>query len=104
MVLLPPVGSIESEIQDQIDASSDLSAIFTDNGSESEFNSDSEPESEDSDDENDSRDDSYTDEGQRPPEHYLAEAEGLDVSQLRQKRYSDKTQEKLDETVMHWNR
>lgn len=63
MVLLPLVGSIKSEIQDQSNASSDLSVIFMDNRSESEFNSDSEPESEDLDDENDSRDDSYMDKG-----------------------------------------
>ena len=44
------------------------------------------------------------DEGQLSPEEYLAKAEQLDVSQLRQKRYSPKTQEKLDETAEYWNR
>ena len=44
------------------------------------------------------------DEGQLPCEHYLAQAESLDVSQLQQQRYSDVTQERLDETCMYWNR
>ncbi|EDN05363.1 conserved hypothetical protein [Histoplasma mississippiense (nom. inval.)] len=41
---------------------------------------------------------------QLPPEHYLALAESLDITQLRQKRYSPKTQEKLDETRDYWER
>jgi hypothetical protein len=32
----------------------------------------------------------------RPLEHYLAEAASLDVKRLRQRRYSPKTQERLD--------
>jgi hypothetical protein len=36
------------------------------------------------------------DEGQRPPEYYLAESENLDVKRLRQGRYSPKTQDRLD--------
>ncbi|OJJ86989.1 uncharacterized protein ASPGLDRAFT_43463 [Aspergillus glaucus CBS 516.65] len=43
------------------------------------------------------------DEGQLPHEHYLAQAESLHVSQLRQQQYSDVTQERLDETCMYWN-
>ncbi|BCR82796.1 hypothetical protein ACHE_10198S [Aspergillus chevalieri] len=49
-------------------------------------------------------DDISDDEGQLPPEHYLAQAKSLNVSQLRQQRYSDGTQEKLDETRMYWDR
>ncbi|OXV06430.1 hypothetical protein Egran_05802 [Elaphomyces granulatus] len=48
--------------------------------------------------------DDSDDEGQLPPEHYLAEAENLDISQLRQKRYSEGTQEKLDDIRVYWNR
>jgi hypothetical protein len=69
------------------DASSDVRKIFSDNGS-----GDLELDSDYSDDDEDP-DDSVDDEGQLPPEHYLTEAESLNVSQLRQKRYSDGTQE-----------
>lgn len=40
----------------------------------------------------------------RPPEHYLAEAASLDVKRLRQRRYSPKTQERLDWVKDHWHR
>ena len=36
------------------------------------------------------------DKGPRPLEYYLAEAVSLDVKRLRQRRYSPKTQERLD--------
>jgi U3 small nucleolar RNA-associated protein 14 len=98
--LVEPIES-ESQNQNDSDADSDVSAIFTDNGSENESSSESELESEDSDNESDTGDESDKDEGQLPPEHYLAEAEGLDVSRLRQKRYSDSTQEKLDQTAAY---
>ena len=75
-----------------------------DNGSDSNSSSDLEPDSEVSDDEDEPNNNTFDDEGQLPPEHYLAQAESLDVSQLRQKRYSDGTQERLDETRMYWNR
>ncbi|KAJ5346269.1 hypothetical protein N7452_004273 [Penicillium brevicompactum] len=98
------IGPIESESQNESDSDSDGSAIFTDNGSGKDSDSESEPDGDDTDNESDSGDESFNDEGQLPPEHYLAEAEGLDVSQLRQKRYSDGTQEKLDQTAVYWNR
>ncbi|ODM15181.1 hypothetical protein SI65_09420 [Aspergillus cristatus] len=97
-----PVGSDDKE--NQTDASSDLTEMFSDNGSDSDSISDPELDSEDSDDEDEPDDDISDDEGQLPPEHYLAQAESLNVSQLRQKRYSDTTQERLDETRMYWNR
>ena len=91
--------------QSQTEVDSDVNTIFTENGSESDPTSDSELSSEGSDDEESGSDDEFhNDEGQLPPEHYIAEALSLDVSQLRQKRYSDCTQEKLDETTMYWNR
>jgi hypothetical protein len=95
---------MDNDIQGQSDAESHVSAIFTDDGSESESSSDVELDSEDSDDSDDSDDEIYKDEGQLPPEHYLAEASGLDVSRLRQKRYSDNTQDALDGTLQYWNR
>jgi hypothetical protein len=55
--------------------------------SDSDSNSDLELDSEDSDDD-DPGDDSFEDEGLLPPEHYLAKAESLDVSRLRQTRYA----------------
>ncbi|KAL4864645.1 hypothetical protein BDV12DRAFT_175830 [Aspergillus spectabilis] len=88
----------------QSDASSDLSEIFSDNGSDSDSSSDPDLDSEDSDDEDEPDNDTFDNEGQLPPEHYLAQAESLDVSQLRQKRYSNGTQERLDKTCMYWNR
>jgi hypothetical protein len=35
-------------------------------------------------------------EGPQPPEYYLAEAASINVKRLRQRRYSPKTQERLD--------
>ena len=43
------------------------------------------------------------DEGPRPPEYYLAEAESLDVNRLRQQRYSDDTNDRLAWVKEHWN-
>jgi hypothetical protein len=44
------------------------------------------------------------DEGPQPPEYYLAEAASLDVKRLRQRRYSPKTQERLDWVKDHWHK
>jgi hypothetical protein len=56
----------------------------------------------------DSDNDSILDDGEEERElsalHYLQEAECLDVSQLRQRCYSPKTQAKLDETRDYWDR
>ncbi|KAK2763710.1 hypothetical protein FQN54_009326 [Arachnomyces sp. PD_36] len=92
-----PIGSDDMS---ESDASSDVSEVFSNDGSDIESNSDLEVDSEDSDD----PDDDLFDEGQLPPEHYLDEAKRLDVSRLRQKRYSDSTQKKLDEIRVYWNR
>lgn len=91
--------------QSDDDASSDVSEVFSDFESDSDSNTDLELDNEVSDsDDNDPDDDSLNDEGQLSPEHYLAQAESLNVSQLRQKRYADGTQEKLDDTRAYWNR
>jgi hypothetical protein len=44
------------------------------------------------------------DKGPQPPEYYLAEAASLDVKRLRQRRYSPKTQERLDWVKDHWHK
>lgn len=43
------------------------------------------------------------DEEQDSTEYYLTETECLDMSQLRQQRYSPKTQKKLNETWDYWD-
>jgi len=75
-----PVRSDDKE--NQSDASSDLTQIFSDNRSDSDSTSDPEVDSEDSNDEDEPGDDISDDEGQLPCEHYLAQAQILDVSQL----------------------
>ncbi|KAL3429111.1 hypothetical protein BDV09DRAFT_200914 [Aspergillus tetrazonus] len=92
-----PAGPHESVGQIESDSSSDVSEIFSDNDSNNDSNSDLE-DSEESDDDNEQNEESVVDEGEMPIEHYRAKAENLDYSRLRQKRYSDTTQEKLDET------
>ncbi|OGE48455.1 hypothetical protein PENARI_c028G03021 [Penicillium arizonense] len=91
-------------LDDESDASSELPEIFSNEASETDSattsgNCDDEDESESEDDFP-----MEDEEKQLPPEHYLQEAECLDVSQLRQKRYSPRTQDKLDETRDYWDR
>jgi hypothetical protein len=43
-------------------------------------------------------------EEESPPEHYLAKEANLDPSTLRQRRYSPKTQERLDYVREHWEK
>ncbi|KAL4755701.1 uncharacterized protein BDW70DRAFT_165200 [Aspergillus foveolatus] len=72
--------------------SSDVSEVFSDNNSESDSNTDPDLDSEDSDSYGDDADNnSLNDERQLPQEYYLAQTKSLDVSQLRQERYVDKT-------------
>ncbi|KAK6815542.1 hypothetical protein RU639_008672 [Aspergillus parasiticus] len=100
-----PGGHSNKRSQSDDDASSNLSEVFSDAESDSDSNTDPGPDSGDSDsDEDGPDDDSFNDEGQLPPEYYLAQAESLDVSQLRQKRYADGTQERLDDTRVYWDR
>lgn len=78
----------KTDVRSALETLSALDAIFSDSGYESGSVSDDEDD----------------DDGQLPPEHYLALAESLDIAQLRQKRYSPRTQEKLDETRGYWER
>lgn len=97
------IAVIISDDKSDSDASSILSQIISDNGSDDDSESELELDGETSDNESDSDDDDLHDEGQLSPEEYLAIAEKLDVTQLRQKRYSPNTQDKLDETQEYWN-
>lgn len=95
---------------DESDAGSGLPEIFSNHASDSDSStapceSDSSSESE-SESDNEFKDELVLEdqEEQLSPEYYLRETESLDVSQLRQKRYSPKTQEKLDEAQDFWDR
>ena len=89
--------------ENQSNATSDLTETSLDNRFDSNSSSNPELDSEVS-DEDEPEDDAFDDEGQLPPEHYLAQAESLDVTQLWQKQYSNSTQERLNETHIYWNR
>ncbi|PYH75799.1 hypothetical protein BO82DRAFT_409090 [Aspergillus uvarum CBS 121591] len=97
-----PVGS-----DDDSGTSSNFPGVFSDGASDNLSESASEPASS-GDDSEDSDDDSILDDEEEEREltalHYLEEAESLNVSQLRQKRYSPKTQSSLDDTRDYWNR
>ncbi|RHZ58146.1 DUF3435 domain-containing protein [Aspergillus thermomutatus] len=97
-----PVGS-----DDDSGSTTDVPDIFSaDDATDESSDSASEPDS-DNDPEDLSDDDSILDdeeERELPAAYFLQEAECLDVSQLRQKRYSPRTQAKLDETRDYWDR
>ncbi|KAL4899407.1 hypothetical protein BDW74DRAFT_163598 [Aspergillus multicolor] len=99
-----PVGHNNKRSQSDADASSNVSEDFSDIESDSDSNTDLELDSKGSDSDDNDPDNDSNDEGQLPREYYLAQAESLDVLQLRQKRYADGTQEKLDDTRVYWNR
>ena len=86
--------------------STDIPDIFSNSPSDDSSDSESEPDRDDldSDDSDDDGDSLFDDEEQHPPEYYLAEADSLDVSKLRQQRYSPKTRQKLEETRDYWDR
>lgn len=87
------------------DASTDLLDVFTNNPSKNSFDSESEPDNSDNSDRGSDDDSILDEEGGRelPAEYYLQEADCLDVSLLRHKRYSLRTQDKLDETRDYWD-
>jgi hypothetical protein len=82
--------------------------IFSHDSSETSsicpYDTDDSDNTDDSDDSDDEEDCPFEDEEQHPPEYYLAEAESLDVSRLRQHRYGPKTREKLEDTWGYWDR
>jgi hypothetical protein len=93
-----------SDDESESDASSVTSEVFSEDRSDDESATDLESDEEESDDESDSDDDDLHDPGELSANEYLAMAESLNVSQLRQKRYSPNTQDKLDETRKYWER
>jgi hypothetical protein len=98
-------------ISDESNTSAGSPSIFSDDSSDdssdssvSDNESDVDGDSDDSDSDSGDDDCLFEDEVEHPPEYYLAAAENLDVSQLRQQRYSPKTREKLEDTRHFWNR
>lgn len=93
-----------AESDNDSDSGSDVSDVFSDDGNDNSSDSGSETNSGD-DGSDDSDTDSIIDDGEAQEfsaEHYLQEAECFDVSRLRQKRYSPRTQEKLDKAREYW--
>ncbi|KAL4816904.1 hypothetical protein BDW67DRAFT_161099 [Aspergillus spinulosporus] len=89
-----PTRPYKSKGQIKSNSSSAVSKIFLDNRSNNNFNSNLE-DSKESDNNNNEQDRaSFNNKGELPPEHYLAGAENLDISQLQKKRYSNTMQEK----------
>ncbi|KAL5046782.1 hypothetical protein BDW71DRAFT_59258 [Aspergillus fruticulosus] len=87
--------------------STDLPDVFSDDAPDESSDSAFEPDSDDGDPEDYSDNHSILDDKEDrelPAAHYLQEAECLDVSQLQQRRYSPRTQAKLDETRDYWDR
>lgn len=74
--------------------------VFSHNATDNSLDSASEADSVNDSDDNSGNDTILDDEEEQelPAEYYLQEAECLDVSRLRQKRYSPWTQDKLDKT------
>ncbi|CAG8944724.1 unnamed protein product [Penicillium salamii] len=100
-------GSVPSD--DKSDTSPSHSDVFSDHTSDTDSSTepsvfDLESESEDeSQDESEDELVSEDEEEQLPPEYYLHEAESLDISQLRQKRYNPNTQRYLDDMQYFWD-
>ena len=97
----PPIGS-----DDDSGTSTDVPDVFSYNATSKSSDSTSEPDSINNSDDNSSNDSilDFEEERELPAEYYLPEAEYLDVSRLQQKRYSPRTQDKLDETQEYWDR
>jgi hypothetical protein len=87
---LPTDDETDSTTDGEIDSLFDKSDIGTDDTNDTEILSD------ESDGDTDGEAWLSGNEEQRPPEYYLAEASNLDLKRLRQRRYSPKTQERLD--------
>jgi hypothetical protein len=86
-------------IDDESDSTSDSDTnnLFDNSDNEADTTSDTDLDSALEIDSNiDDDDDLFNDEVRHPPEYYLPAAANLDVGRLRQKRYSPKTQSRLD--------
>jgi hypothetical protein len=85
-------------IDDESDSTSDsdTDSLFDGIDDEADTASDTDLEEVDSNTDDDDDDDLFDDEVRHPPEYYIAASANLDVGRLRQKRYSPKTQGRLD--------
>jgi hypothetical protein len=87
-------------IDDESDSTSgsDTDGLFDNSDNEADTASDTDLDSplEEVNSNTDDDDDLFDDEVRYPPEYYLAASANLDVGRLRQKRYSPKTQGRLD--------
>ena len=87
-------------IDDESDSTSDsdTDGLFDNSDNEADTASDTDLDSplEEVNSNTDDDDDLFDDEVRHPPEYYLAASANLDVGRLRQKRYSPKTQGRLD--------
>ena len=92
-------------MNDDSDSSSDsdIESLFDDDDNEVDTTSNTDLDSslEEADSDTDVDDDLFEDEVRHPPEYYLAAETNLDVGRLRQKRYSLKTQSRLDWVKEH---
>jgi hypothetical protein len=88
-------------IDDEFDSTSDsdLDSIFDSSDDEADTASDTDLEVGNNTDDDD--DDLFDGEVRHPPEYYIAASANLDVGRLRQKRYSPKTQGRLDWVKEH---
>jgi hypothetical protein len=96
-------------IDDDLDSTcnTDLDSLFDSSDDEADSASDTDSESpleEVSNNTEDDDDDLFDDEVRYPPEYYIAASANLDVSRLRQERYSPKTQARLDVVKEHHDR
>ena len=101
---LPPRDDDLLLTDDESDSTTDdeTESLFNESDDDLDDTDDTEIQSNESDSDTDVEACLSDDEGPRPPEHYLAEAASLDVKRLRQRRYSPKTQERLDWVKDHW--
>jgi hypothetical protein len=80
-------------------ADNDMDSFSDDIGNETDittYDNDTDSLSGDSDDDTDDEESLFDDEEQHPPEYYLNGAAKLDPKRLRQKRYRERTQARLD--------
>jgi hypothetical protein len=97
----PPHNEDSLPVDDESDSASDFDtdSLFDDSDDEADTASDTDlenPLEEVNNNTDDDDDDLFDDEVRHPPEYYLTTEANLDVGRLRQKRYSPKTQKRLD--------
>jgi len=85
-------------------ADDETDSLFDESNSDTDDTEDTEVLPDESDGDTDDEAWLFDDECRRPPEYYLAEAASLDVKRLRQRRYSPKTQDRLDWVKDHFQR